>query len=215
MMGRWKAIIGASALAGAAFGASAGGENFDGTAPGALSSGWSASAAADGQCDWKITAEPNAPSGPNVLTRRGEAPFSWCVKTNLCFKNGWIEARFKPMTGFADGGAGLIWRFQNASNYYIVKANALNDTIAVGKMVNGKLVEYESAPMRVAPRRWHTLRIEFEGPHFTAAFENQFALAWDDDTFTNAGCAGVWTKADTVAAFDDFHWEVWPDRVKD
>lgn len=213
-MGRRKWMILAAALSGLWFCAWAGMENFDGAPAGALPPGWLGGATGGGQCDWKIAGETNAPSAPNVLTQCGQARFCWCVNTNISFKNGWLEARFKPMSGFQDGGAGLIWRFQNASNYYIVKANTLDDTIAVCKMVNGQCFEYESAPMRVAPRRWHTLRMEFDGPHFTAALENQFALAWDDDTFTNAGYAGVWTKADTVAQFDDFHWEAWPSKVK-
>jgi hypothetical protein len=204
----------AAAFLGIGLAALAAVENFDGSPPGALPAGWSCGATPGGKSDWKTAPCTNAPSAPNVLMQSGGAPFCWCVNTNRSFKNGWLETRFEPLSGFADGGAGLIWRFQNESNYYVVKANTLNDSIAVCKVVNGQCLEYESAPMRVTPRRWHTLRIEFDGPHFTAAYENQFALAWDDDTFTNAGFAGVWTKADTVAAFDNFHWEAGPDNVK-
>ncbi len=161
----------------------------------------------EGKADWQVVADATAPSGSNVLKQAGTAKFCWCVNTNLMVKNGRIEVRFKPISGGEDKAGGLVWRFQDADNYYVARGNALEDNITIYKTVQGVRKEYGRTRMKVTPNKWHTLRVEFKGPHFTVAFDDEFALAWDDDTFPDAGHVGVWTKADSVTAFDDFHWD--------
>ena len=188
-------------------------ENFDGVQPGALPKGWAAGVTGEGKADWQVVADTNAVSAPNVLKQSGTAKFCWCVNTNLSFKNGRLEVRFKPLAGTEDKAGGLIWRFQDGDNYYVARANSMEDNVTIYKTVKGVRKEYGRTKMRVTPNEWHVLRVEFGGPHFTVAFDNEFALAWDDDTFTNAGHVGVWTKADSVTAFDDFHWDMGPDDL--
>ena len=202
---RISAMLGA--LLAAALPLFGGTENFDASKVGSLPQGWIAGVTGEGKADWKITVDTNAPSGSNVLKQSGTAKFCWGVNTNLSIKNGRLEVRIKPMHGLEDQAGGLIWRFQDAGNYYVARANAMEDNITIYKTVNGVRKEYGRTRMLVAPNQWHTLRVDFKGPHFTVAYDNEFALAWDDDTFTNAGPVGVWTKADSVTEFDDFQWQ--------
>lgn len=196
------------------FGASVFGgvENFDKVKTGELPKGWSCGITGDGKADWQVVEEADAPSGPNVLKQSGTAKYCWCVNTNLAVKNGRLLVKIKPISGREDEAGGLIWRFQDANNYYVARANAAENNVTIYKTVGGVRKEYGRTTMSVAPRRWHTLQVEFNGPHFTVLFDGEFALAWDDDEFTNAGPAGVWTKADSVTEFDDFRWENDGDR---
>jgi hypothetical protein len=182
-------------------------ENFDSVKPGDLPNGWVGGITGAGKADWQVVVDATAPSAPNALKQSGTAKFCWCVNTNLAVKNGRVQVRFKPLAGAEDEAGGLIWRFQDGDNYYIARANALEDNVTIYKTVGGVRKEYGRTSMKVEPRQWHTLRVEFNGPHFTVSCDGEFALAWDDDTFTNAGAVGVWTKADSVTEFDDFRWE--------
>lgn len=111
------------------------------------------------------------------------------------------------MGGKEEEAGGLVWRFQDGDNYYSARASSLDGNVTIYKTVRGVRNEYGRMDMRVEPRRWHLLRVEFNGPHFTVSFDGEFAVAWDDDTFTNASRLGVWTIADSVTDFDDFRWE--------
>lgn len=193
-----------------AYSAAAGMENFDEVKPGALPAGWTSGVTGDGESHWEVVPEATSPSPANVLKQSGAAKYCWCVNTNVSLKNGLLEVRFKPMFGTEDESGGLIWRFQNAGNYYVARANALENNVTIYKTVNGVRTEYGRTRMRVTVNQWHTLRVDFSGPHFTVAFDNDFALAWDDDTFAGPGNVGVWTKADSTTLFDDFHWDEKP-----
>ena len=99
-----------------------------------------------------------------------------------------------------------MWRCKDADNYYIARANALEDNVTIYHTINGSRTEKKRADVKVANGQWHTLRVEFWGSHFTVIFDGQKALEWDDTTFKDAGKVGVWTKADSVTLFDDFRY---------
>ena len=181
--------------------------NFDSTKPGALPAGWRAGITGPGQPQWAVTPDPSAPSAPNVLKQSGEVAshsYPWCVDTNISLKNGFVQVKFKPVSGKEDQAGGLVWRWQDGDNYYIARGNALEDNIILFRTEGGERKELHRVPMKVAPNQWHTLRVDFYGSHFTVTFDGQKAMDWDDDVFTKAGAAGVWTKADSVTLFDDF-----------
>jgi hypothetical protein len=98
----------------------------------------------------------------------------------------------------------VIWRCKDANNYYIARANALEDNVTIYHTINGKRTEKKRVNMKVSPNQWHTLRVDFQGNQFKVSFNGQSALDWQDDTFKDAGKVGLWTKADSVTAFDDF-----------
>ncbi len=184
--------------------------NFDDTKPGELPTGWQAGITGPGTPKWSVEPEPSAPSQPNALRQAGEVPshsYPWCIKKDVSLTNGSIQVKFKPVSGKEDQAAGLIWRWQDGDNYYIARANALEDNIIVFRTVKGTRKELHRVPFKVAPDQWHTLRVDFQGNHFTVSCDGQKTLEWDDDTFKHAGPVGVWTKADSVMLFDDFTFE--------
>jgi hypothetical protein len=184
----------------------AGAVNFDEVNPGQLPPGWLGGVTGPGQARWAVEEDATAPSPPNVLKQSGEAKFCWCVRTNLSLQDGFVEVKFKPVSGKEDQAGGLVWRWQDGDNYYVARANALEDNVTIYHTIHGVRTEEGRAPFKVASNQWHILRVDFHGPRFTVRFDGQPALSWEDATFRNAGAAGVWTKADSVTEFDDFRW---------
>ena len=99
----------------------------------------------------------------------------------------------------------MVWRAQDANNYYIARANALEDNVTIYHTIDGRRVSFQSISTKVAPAVWHTLRVDFHGNQFTVTFDGTKVIEASDDSFKDAGKVGVWTKADSVTLFDDFH----------
>jgi hypothetical protein len=180
--------------------------NFDDATPGAAPPGWTATKTGKGEAKWTIEKDDTAPSKPNVLKQSGEATYPVCLKNDTSVKDGFVEVKFKPISGKEDQAGGLVWRAKDSDNYYIARANALEDNVTIYHTVNGKRTEKRRTSMKVESREWHTLRVDFSGNHFTVTFDGKKAIEWDDETFTEAGMIGVWTKADSVTLFDDFSY---------
>ncbi len=201
------ALFASGLMAGGAF---AGTVSFDATPLGMVPKGWLAGVTGGGAPNWQV-ATNDSPSGtPHVLKQGAEFAghvYPWCVKRDTMLKDGFVQVKFKPVTGKEDESGGLIWRWQDGNNYYVARANALEDNVTIYHTVKGTRTEFKRAAMKVAPNEWHTLRVDFKGSHFVVAYDGQKALEWDDDTFPNAGSVGVWTKADSVTLFDEFTFE--------
>jgi hypothetical protein len=178
--------------------------NFDSLVTGAPPPGWTATKTGTGPAKWTIEKDDTAPSKPNVLKQSGQATFPVCIKDDTNLKDGFVEVKFKPVSGKEDQAGGLIWRAKDPNNYYIARANALEDNVAIYHTINGRRIEKKRANIKVTSSQWHTLRVDFEGSHFIVTFDGKQALEWDDSTFKEAGKVGVWTKADSVTLFDDF-----------
>ena len=181
--------------------------SFDDTKPGALPPGWLAGITGKGNPKWSVEPDRSAPSKPNVLKQSGEGKYPWCVNTNISLQNGRIQVKFKPLSGKEDQAGGLIWRWQDGDNYYVARANALEDNVTIYHTIKGVRQECGRAAMKVAANQWHTLRVDFRDSHFIVSLDGVKALAWEDATFKAAGAVGVWTKADSVTLFDDFVYE--------
>jgi hypothetical protein len=178
--------------------------NFDDMSAGAAPAGWTATQTGSGTAKWAVEKDDSTPSKPNVLKQSGQATFPVCFKNDTNIKDGFVEVKFKPITGKEDQAGGVIWRLRDANNYYVARANALENNVTIYHTVNGKRTEKKRTKMEVASGQWHRLRVDFTGNHFTVTFDGKKALEWDDDTFKDAGKVGVWTKADSVTFFDDF-----------
>ena len=178
--------------------------NFDKADVGKPPSGWTATQTGSGQAKWEVVQDSTAPSKPNVLKQSGRATYPVCLKDDTSVKDGFVEVKFKPISGKEDQAGGVVWRAKDANNYYIARANALENNVTIYHTINGRRTEKKRSTMKVASNQWHTLRVDFQGGHFTVTFNGQKALDWDDDTFKDAGKVGVWTKADSVTEFDDF-----------
>jgi hypothetical protein len=195
------AILTASLLSGTAIAETI---NFDDAKAGGPPPGSTATQTGSGSAKWAIEKDDSAPSKPNVLKQSGVATFPVCIKNDANLKDGFVEVKFKPIAGKEDQAGGVIWRVQDANNYYIARANALENNVTIYYTIRGKRTEKKRTNMKVASSAWHTLRVDFSGNHFTVTFDKKKVIEWDDDTFKNAGKVGVWTKADSITEFDDF-----------
>jgi hypothetical protein len=182
----------------------AGTVNFDDLKTGAPPPGWTASKTGKGDPKWEVVADDSAPSKPNVLKQFGEATYPVCFKNDTSVKDGYVEVKFKPISGKEDQAGGLIWRCKDVDNYYIARANALEDNVTIYHTIKGKRASFKNIDHKVATAVWHTLRVEFEGNKFAVIFDGEKVIEATDDSFSDAGKVGVWTKADSVTLFDDF-----------
>ena len=181
-------------------------ENFDREKAGSLPAGWSCGVTGKGSVRWTIDADPSAPSAPNVLRQSGSGSFPWCMKKGTSVADGFVEVKFKPEKGREDQAGGLIWRGKDGDNYYVARANALEDNVSLYYTANGRrnTIKYVNAP--VPGNVWHSLRVEFAGKKIKVVLDGKTYIEEQDDHIPGAGMVGVWTKADSVTAFDDFSW---------
>ena len=180
--------------------------NFDDLKTGAPPPGWTASKTGQGDPKWAVVADDSAPSKPNVLKQSGQATYPVCFKSGPAINDGFVEVKFKSVAGKEDQAGGLIWRCQDADNYYLARANALEHNVTIYHTIKGKRDSLKNIETKVAPGVWHTLRVEFQGNRFVVIFDGKKVLEATDDAFQSAGKVGVWTKADSVTLFDDFTW---------
>jgi hypothetical protein len=181
--------------------------NFDTDKPGTLPAGWVAGVTGQGKPKWTVEVDATAPSPPSVLKQSGSATFPWCVRKDASLTDGVVEVRFKPMSGQEDQAGGVVWRWKDGDNYYVARANALENNVSLYYTEAGRrrTIKYVDAP--VASNTWHTLRAEFTGTRIRIVFDGKPYIDLDDNHITGPGAVGVWTKADSVTAFDDFVFE--------
>lgn len=144
----------------------------------------------------------------NVLMQTDADPtdyrFPVAVYDSIAAKDVDLSVLFKAISGKGDQGAGIVWRYRDQNNYYITRCNALEDNCTIYHVVNGRRVAFLNQNVKVASNVWHTLKVEATADHFVVAFDGGKVLDAKDGTFKDAGKVGLWTKADSVIAFDDF-----------
>jgi hypothetical protein len=189
--------------------------NFDADAAGALPAGFSfAHTANRGKPGvWAVRADDA--ERKNVLAQTGTDPVQMrlpvAVADSIVAADVDVSVRYKPVAGKVDMAAGLVWRYQDADNYYIVRANALEDNVVLYKVLKGVRIDLPlvdggrtyGAKSPVPKNKWSTLRVVADGNLFTVFNNGQELFKVRDETFKAAGKVGVWTKADSVTYFDD------------
>ena len=185
--------------------------NFDDGTIGAPPEGWILTKTGKGEPRWTIETDPAAPSRPNVLKQSGTATFPVALKTGSNIRDGFVEVKFKAMAGSEDRAAGLVWRASDADNYYVVRANALEDNVVLYKTVMGVRRPLDivgrkggyGVDVAVPANQWLMLRVEFAGTRSKVIYNGVVLFEVEDATIKDAGMIGLWTKADSVTAFDD------------
>ncbi|MCL4788430.1 MAG: hypothetical protein KJ070_16825 [Verrucomicrobia bacterium] len=216
-----NALLLLALAAGLAVGASAATADFDSAKVGTLPTGWVAQITGTGEPKWSIEEDDSAPSRPSVLKQSAWTPkpsFPLCVKQDVSLKDGFVEVKFKPVSGTNDQAAGLVWRYRDPHNYYVVRANALEDNVVLYKVEQGKRKALDivgraggyGLKEKVPPQQWSTLRVNFAGSRFAVHLNGKELFAVEDTTFPGDGQVGLWTKADSVTLFDDFQYGVVP-----
>ena len=156
---------------------------------------------------WLVENDPSAPGGGRVLaqksTDRTFYRFPLCIYQGLAARDVDVSVKLKPISGKVDQAGGIVVRYRDPDNYYVVRANALEDNVRFYRVVDGKRTLIAGADLRVAAGEWHGLRIVAKGPHFRVWWDGHPVFEADDGTFPDAGKVGLWTKADSVTHFDD------------
>jgi hypothetical protein len=184
--------------------------NFESNRTGATPEGWTATLTGSGNPKWTVESDETAPSKAKVVKQSGRATFPLLLKNDSSIKDGFIEVKFKAIAGSEDRAAGVVWRAKDANNYYVVRANALEDNFVLYKTVHGVRRAIDivgrkggyGVSVPVPANTWHRLRIDFIGPRFSASLNDKQLFEVEDSTFTEAGMVGLWTKADSLTVFD-------------
>lgn len=180
--------------------------NFDDAKVGELPKGWTGTNTGKGEAKWAIAADPTAPSAPNVLKQSANADYPVAFKDDTKLQDGFVEVKYKAVSGAEDQVGGVVWRAIDANNYYLARANALEGNVRIYHFVKGKRTQFKSVRLEVAENQWHTLRVNFVGKDFTVIFNGTELFSAEDETFKDAGKVGLWTKADSVTLFDNFSY---------
>jgi hypothetical protein len=153
--------------------------------------------------NWAVRPESDAPSPPNALCQTGEADFPAMMLDAKSYTDVVITARFKPISGSVDRAAGLIFRIKDASNYYILRANALENNVNLYKYVENRRSGLKDGQIKVTSGEWQELRVEVRADTFRGFLNGQPVVQASDGTFSAGGGVGLWTKADSQTCFDD------------
>src|SRR3954464_12688458 len=185
--------------------------SFESTQTGAVPGGWTSTLTGSGDPKWTVESDETAPSKSKVLQQSGRATYPLLLKNDSSIKDGFVEIKFKAVAGAEDRAAGVVWRAKDANNYYVTRANALEDNVVLYKTVNGVRSPLDivgrkggyGTDVKVPANIWHSLRVDFEGTRFRVSFNGKQLFEVEDSTFTDAGKIGLWTKADSVTLFDE------------
>jgi hypothetical protein len=191
--------------------------DFEGLDTNAPLQGWSFTKTNGGDPPrWAIAIDRTSPMQPQVLAQLSEdgtsGRFPLAIYEAAETVDGAISVRFKPVSGRVDQAAGLVWRYRDEDNYYIVRANALEDNVVLYKVENGQRIplgpvgrsDDYGVQHPVPAQQWSTLGVVFDGDKSTVLFDGKPLFEVVDATFTLAGKVGLWTKADSVTYFDGF-----------
>ena len=161
---------------------------------------------------WVVREEKGAPSGTKVLAQtdpddvRDRYPL--CIYNDVTAKDVTASVAFKAVSGETDQAAGIVARYQDKDNYYIARANALENNVRLYKLEKGKRTQFGGKNIKVPAEQWHTLQLKVVGDTFAVSMNGQELFTAQDRTFAEAGKVGLWTKADSVTLFDDLTMDV-------
>jgi hypothetical protein len=183
--------------------------SFETDAVGGPPRGWLLTMTGKGSPRWTVEKDEG---GGAVLKQSGKATYPLALKEGTKIRDGFVEVKFKPISGSEDRAGGIVWRARDANNYYVVRANALEGNVVLYKTVNGVRSSLDLVGRKggygvktaVPANQWHTLRVEFAGPRFNVVFDGKPLFAVEDATIPEAGMVGLWTKADSVTLFSGF-----------
>jgi hypothetical protein len=155
---------------------------------------------------WIVVQDPTAPAGPHVLAQVDaddtDYRFPVAVADAPLLKDLRLEVRCRAVGGKTDAACGLVFRFGDPENYYVARANALEDNVNLYRVVKGQRLQITGWRGKVTRDVWHALAIEARGDHLQVFWEGKRVIDVHDGTFRDAGKVGVWTKADSVTHFD-------------
>lgn len=162
-----------------------------------------------GPSKWQVVRDGSAPTQPYVLAQQTSADSAeaspLAILDVLAVRDGDISVRLKPLTGHSDQSGGLVFRYRDANNYYLARANSVDHSVALFKVQNGQTTRLGSSVRHDIPANtWCILKVSVRGDRFQVYVNHRRLLQAQDQTFSRTGKVGLWTKGDAVTYFDDF-----------
>lgn len=165
-----------------------------------------------GPVRWAVLEDPTSPAGPKVLAEtsgdRTDNRFPLAILDGLAARDVAVSVRFRPVSGTVDQAAGLVVRLRDARNYYVARANALEDNVRLYRVVDGRRVQFAGVDTQVLRDRWQVLGLRVEGERLAVSLDGRELFTAADRTFAGQGRVGLWTKADSLTHFDALEAEV-------
>lgn len=160
-----------------------------------------------GPVRWVVLEDPSAPAGAKVVAEtsgdRTSDRFPLAILEGFEARDVAVSARFKPVSGTVDQAAGLVVRLRDPRNYYIARANALENNVRLYRVVDGRRTQFAGMDVPVPRDRWQSLGLRVQGDRLSVSLDGRELFAATDRTFRDAGRVGLWTKADSLTHFDD------------
>ena len=201
-----KQLITGIAMAMSSISGIAASDNFDKSELGAAPPSWTTGVTGRGGSRWSVETDPGAPSKPNVLKQSGVGDFPWAVKSDTKIADGYVEVKFKALSGKRDQAGGVVWRWKNGDNYYVARANALENNVSLYYTEKGRRNTLKYVDAAVPLNAWHVLRVEFRDKRIRVLLNGKPYIEMEDAHIAGDGAVGLWTKADSVTLFDDFEY---------
>ena len=154
---------------------------------------------------WTIVADPTAVNGQalgQLSNDRTDYRFPLAIYKPYSGKDLELSVRFKAVAGTVDEAGGIVLRLSTPDDYYVARANALEDNVRFYRVVKGRREQLAGADLKVSANQWHMLTLRAEGERFTVSFDGNGLFSAQDGTFRDAGKVALWTKADSVTYFD-------------
>jgi hypothetical protein len=182
----------------------------------ALPRGWSQSFTGSGNTDWKVINDNGDKVLAQLYSNNPSSHFNIIINDSIRAKDMTLSVKLKGVKGDIDQGGGLVWRFIDKENYYVVRANPLENNAVLYKVQEGKRTDLPligkgrtyGTDVPAMGNTWHDLKLIVKGNIFTVYLDEKELFKVKDETFKNAGKVGFWSKADAVSYFNDFKAEV-------
>ena len=155
--------------------------------------------------EWTVVEDASAEGGRALAQLNGDPTdyrFPLAIYMPTVPSDVEVTTRFKPISGSVDRSGGVVVRLVDRNNYYVARANVLEDNVRFYRVVAGKRQQLATADATIASDQWHTLTLRAQGDRFTVSFDGKQLHATTDKTFGSPGKIGLWTKADSVTRFD-------------
>jgi hypothetical protein len=166
-----------------------------------------------GPSQWVVVDDSSATQSRAIeqsSTDRTDYRFPLAIYQPVTAKNVEVTLRFKPVAGKVDQAGGIAVRVTSPSDYYLVRANALEDNVRFYRIVKGRRQQLATADIKVPGGAWHTLGLKAENDRFTVSFNGKTLHSTTDRTLTGAGRIALWTKSDSVTRFDQISIQILP-----
>jgi hypothetical protein len=166
-----------------------------------------------GPGQWTVVSDDTSFTGHVIeqsSTDRTDYRFPLAIFEPIVARNIEASVRFKPVSGRVDQAGGIAVRVLDGDNYYVVRANALEDNVRLYRVVKGRREQIGGMDTKVAMSEWHALGLKAEGERLTVEFDGKTLFTTTDNTLTGAGMVALWTKSDSVTRFDQFAITVLP-----